>query len=129
VDEYRRQAVRGFGAGLKLALPLLGLVGAAWLVLAGIAWFHPITDPIAASTFLFGPLVGLIGYLWFGIARVRDGLGWSPLRFFTISRNPLEASEHIWRKPRRFGRPMWLGLWGMFLFFETFGMYLLKEQF
>jgi hypothetical protein len=124
---YYQQSLQGFSRGLKHALPMLGVVGGVWCVLAGITLFFPVTSPIAMITLVYGLPVALVGYIWYGIVRVHDGLGWPPVIIMSYYRYPVQASEHIWRNPTRYGRPYWLANFGCLLFLATFGLLLLRE--
>jgi NPCBM/NEW2 domain len=69
----------------------------------------------------------LTGYIWYGITRVQDGLGWPPVMISSFYIYPLQASAHIWQDPKRYGRPWGMALFGCFLVVATIGVALLQQ--
>jgi hypothetical protein len=113
--------MRGYWLGLKHALPLLSVVGAVWFVLVVISFFLPIISPLPL---VFGLSVGLAGYLWYGMTRVEEGLGWPPVTFLSpYYRYSMVLTQHLWQNPQRFGRPHALAVFGPFLFLATIGVF------
>jgi hypothetical protein len=125
--ELRPAAMRGYWRGLKHALPLLAVVGGIWFVMVVASLFLPIDSPISMLTMFYGTPVALVGYLWYGVTRVQDGLGWPRLMFTSYYRYPIQATQHLWRNPKRYGRPHSLAVFGVLLSLATFGVFLLKE--
>jgi hypothetical protein len=44
---------------------------------------------------LYGLPVALVGYIWYGIVRVQDGLGWPPIMIMSYYRYPVQATPAI----------------------------------
>jgi Fe-S cluster assembly iron-binding protein IscA len=126
--ELRPLAMRGYWRGLKHSLPLLGVVSAVWFMLVVLTILLPIGSPISMLPLVYGLSVALAGYLWYGMARVQDGLGWPPVMFMSYYRSPIQATPHIWKNPKRYGPPLLLSVFGCLLLPISIGVLVLREH-
>jgi hypothetical protein len=127
VELYPR-AMRGRWRGLRHAFPLLGAVGGVWCVLVTVSLFFPINTPVPMLALVFPLPVALIGYIWYSVVRVQNGLGWPPIMILSYYRYPIQAAPHLWMKPTLYARPFFLALFGCSLLPATIGVFLLKER-
>jgi hypothetical protein len=126
--ELRPLAMRGYWRGLKHALPLPGIVGGGWFVLVVVSLFFRIESPISMLTLVYGLPVALAGYLWYGMARVQDGLGWPPVMITSYYRYPIQAAPHVWQNPKRYVPPLLLSLFGCLLLPLTVAIFVVRDS-
>jgi hypothetical protein len=113
---------RGFLRGFRHArFMLAGLVG-IWLVtLVLYIAYRDIHHRMLFLLLLVLETIGVlvVAYVWLGILRVQDGLGWPELRTFSYSTKPLSAYKYVWQNPKHYGKPSWLLVSGAVLLFAT----------
>jgi hypothetical protein len=105
-------------------LPLLAVVGGVWGVWVLIAFLaFPVTSPVSMLLIAYPVGLMLIALAWRRILCAQDGV--RPPGFFAIS---YEFNEYIRANADRFGKPLWLGLFGLAAFAANIGLFVLQER-
>jgi hypothetical protein len=122
-----RRAGRSWLGMSRGFLRVLGVLGAAWLVLAVAAMFFPVTDPVSLAALGFGVRLFFAGWVWLAAVGTRDGIPWWWFLPRFRGRRWHAVMQYVRDCPERAANPFYLMMFGAVLVLATFALFLLYE--